>query len=72
MATFEIFIQTSTALDTFKEGKYFEAGYFLGAGGFGSLWNIVAIWDKYVEIWNEQNNTADPAAEGDGAAAGGE
>jgi hypothetical protein len=51
MGTFEIFIQTSSAIERFAQGRHFEAGYFLGSGGLGVLWSLADIYYKYTALW---------------------
>lgn len=48
----EIYINSSSALETFQEGKYFQAGYFLGSGGFGFVWTAINVLEKYIIAWN--------------------
>ena len=49
----EIYIDSSTALDNIAKGKFFQAGYFLGSGGFEFIWTGVDIVDKYIDVWNK-------------------
>ena len=53
IGAFEIYIDSSSALKTFTEGKYFQAGYFVGSGGLGFVYTFVNIYKKYAEKWTE-------------------
>ena len=49
----EIYIDSSTALENIAKGLFFQAGYFLGSGGFEFIWTGVDIVDKYIDVWNK-------------------
>ena len=49
----EIYIESSSALENMAKGLFFQAGYFLGSGGFGFIWATADVWEKYIDVWNK-------------------